>query len=187
MIFRKKKIDPVRETIYAIYNTKKGISKLEALMDRINSRRNRMLEVAAQLEARGETFLAKKYAAEIAKLDKINNRLADLVLVLEKISISLEYALSLKNFREIASEVSDLLNELKKLPETTIPEIGLVLSNLEYSIKNLESMNYGTPDLEMDITPSGSEVDKIIEEAREILRKKLETETLAEPSSNGLV
>ena len=98
MIFKKKRVDPMRETLYAIYSVKQGISRLEVLMDRISSRRKRMLEVAATLEARGESFLAKKYAAEISKLDKIYSRLADLKLVLEKISISLEYAMSLRKY-----------------------------------------------------------------------------------------
>jgi division protein CdvB (Snf7/Vps24/ESCRT-III family) len=176
MIFKKKKIDPIRETVYAIYNLKRGINRLEALMDRIMSRRKRMLEIAAQLEARGESFLAKKYAAEIAKLDKIYSRLADLKLVLEKISISLEYTLSLRNFQSTARDIAALLNDLKRLPETTIPEIGLMITNLEHSIKNLEETDYDIIDLP-DITyASDRDVGRIIEEAREILRKKLETE-----------
>ncbi len=186
MIFKKKKVDPIRETVYAIYNVRQGINRLEVLMDRIMTRRKRMLDVAAQLEARGETFLAKKYASEIAKLDKIYNRLADLKLVLEKIAISLEYALSLKKFQETARDISNLLSELKKLPETTIPEIGLVIANLEHSIKKLEEINYTFPEAPDLTYSSDHEVGKIIEEAREILKKKLETELTVPNNSESI-
>lgn len=182
MIFKRRKIDPLRETLYAIYHTKQGISRIEVLMDKISSRRERLLEIAAKLETRGESFLAKKYAAEIAKLDRIYNRLADLRLVLEKVNMSLEYALTLKNFREIASEINGLISELKKLPETTIPEIGLVLTNLEYSIKNLENIDYGIPDATDISVATDSDVNRIIEEAREIVKKKLEPEIVSDNS-----
>ncbi|RLG79620.1 MAG: hypothetical protein DRO13_05655, partial [Thermoprotei archaeon] len=103
-------------------------------------------------------------------------RLADLRLVLEKISMGLEYALSVKNFQEIAREVSKLLKDLKKLPETTIPEIGLILVNLEHSIRNIEEATVGVADSHDFFVASDSEVNRIMSEAREILRKKLETE-----------
>ncbi|MEM4619218.1 MAG: hypothetical protein QW607_03275, partial [Desulfurococcaceae archaeon] len=77
MIFKKKK-NPLREAIYAAYHVKNGISKLDILVDRIKTRRNRLLEIAAELEARGESFLAKKYASEVSKLDNICNRLLDI-------------------------------------------------------------------------------------------------------------
>ena len=176
MIFKRKKVDPIRETVYAIYNVKQGINRLDVLMDRIMSRRRRLLDIAAQLEARGESFLARKYASEIAKLDKIYSRLADLKLVLEKLAIGLEYTLSVRKFHETARDISALLNELKKLPETTIPEIGLIITNLEHSIKNLEESNYTIPDAPDLTYSSDHEVSKIIEEAREIVKKRLETE-----------
>jgi len=173
---RKKQIDPLRETLRAIYGAKQGISRIEALMDKISSRRARMLEIAGQLEARGETYLARKYAEEISKLDKIYNRLADIRLFLEKISLSLEYAISYKSFREIASEVAVLLNDLKKIPEATVPEVNMVLTDLEYSIRNLEEMDYSIPEASEPVVSDTNEVNKIIEEAREIIKKKLETE-----------
>lgn len=177
MIF-KKKIDPIKETIRAKYSVQQGIRRLEVLMDKIMTRRRKMLDIAAQLEARGETFLAKKYAAEIAKLDKIHNRLANYKLVLEKIDISLEYTLIVKKFHATAHAISELLSELKKLPETTIPEIGLMLAELEHSIKNLEETENVIPDfsnLDYLDYASSHEIDKIIEEARAILKEKLET------------
>lgn len=136
-----------------------------------------MLEMAAQLEMRGETFLAKRYASEIAKLDKIYSRLADLRLVLEKIVLSLEYALSIHNFKNIAKEVLSLTNELKKLPEATIPDIGLLFANLESTLRNLETANYDIPDVgDSLIIDDYADSEKILMEAREIIKKRLETE-----------
>ncbi len=179
MIFRRRKVNPYRETLYAIYNVKQGINRIETLMDRISSRRRRMLEMTAQLEVKGETFLAKRYASEIAKLDKIYARLADLKLVLEKIVLSLEYALTIHNFRGIAREVLKITNELKKLPEATIPDIGLLFANLESTLRNLEDSTYTLPDIgssmNMDTILDGDS-ERVLTEAREILKKKLESE-----------
>ncbi|MET1159764.1 MAG: hypothetical protein ABWW65_02275 [Thermoprotei archaeon] len=182
MIFRRRRVDPVRETLYALYHVKQGISRIEALMDRIMNRRKKLLEVAAKLEARGETFLAKKYAVEISKLDKIYARLADLRLVLEKISTSLEYALSLRNFKEVSENILEILNDVKKLPESTIPEIGLVIANLEHYLRNIEESSISMPEMASVFElPSDNETEKILSEAREIVKKRLEAEL---PSDN---
>lgn len=185
MVFRRRKVNPYKETLYAIYNVKQGMSRIEALMDRIKSRRHRMLEIAAQLEMRGETFLAKKYASEIAKLDKIHSRLADLRLVLEKIVLSLEYAMTIHNFKGIAKEVLNLTNELKKLPEATIPDIGLLFANLESTLRNLEMSSYEVPDIGSSfIVEDYTDSEKILMEAREIIKKKLETELAVSNDNN---
>jgi len=179
LLFRRRKINPYKETLYAIYHAKNGISRIEALIDRINARRRKMLEIAAQLEMRGETFLAKRYAAEIAKLDKISSRLADLKLVLEKVVLSLEYAMTIHNFRGIASQVLSITKELKKLPESTIPDLGLVFANLEVSLRNLEDLDYNIPDIEFNAPTTDVDAERVLYEAREIVRKKLETELLS--------
>ena len=48
MLFSRKKINPYKETLYAIYHAKNGISRIEALIDRINARRRKMLEIARE-------------------------------------------------------------------------------------------------------------------------------------------
>uniref|UniRef100_A0A7C4D7G2 Uncharacterized protein n=1 Tax=Staphylothermus marinus TaxID=2280 RepID=A0A7C4D7G2_STAMA len=182
MIFKKKK-NPLREAIYAAYHVKNGISKLDILVDRIKTRRNRLLEIAAELEARGESFLAKKYASEVSKLDNICNRLLDIRLVLEKISLVLEYSINRRIFEETMREVYSLLTDLKKLPESTIPELGLTLVNIEYSIKNILD-DYIELGFNIEYSPPSDEnVNKILEEAKTILKNRLEADLSPETSS----
>ncbi len=175
MIFRRRKIDPYREGIQALYSVKLGMSKIEALLDRIKNRRHRMMEVAAELQMRGETFLAKKYAEEIAKLDKISARLQMIHLVLEKVALSLEYAMTVHNFQGIAKEVLEITRDLKKLPESTIPDMGLMLYNLEESLKAIANSGANAPDYSLiDMSPSTDEnTEKILKEAKEILKSRL--------------
>jgi len=65
----KRKIDPVRETLAAIYKINQGISKIEYLLDKLNSRRDKLIEYAISLENRGERFLAKKYVEEAKRIE----------------------------------------------------------------------------------------------------------------------
>ncbi len=173
LVFRRKKKDPFKETVYAIYNARQASMRIEMLMDRIRSRRRRLLEMAAELDMRGQKYLAKRYAQEIAKLDKMYARLSNLHLVMEKISASLEYALTMRNFSVIARDVLGLTEDIKKLPESTIPDIGLSLTQLEYSLRSVADQASISMDV-VDYEPaSSSEVEKILEEARLIVNRKL--------------
>ncbi len=173
LVFRRKKKDPFKETIYAIYNARQASMRIEMLMDRIRNRRRRLLEMAAELDMRGQKYLAKRYAQEIAKLDKMYARLSNLHLVMEKISASLEYALTMRNFSVIAKDVLGLTEDIKRLPESTIPDIGLSLTQLEYSLRSIADQATISMDV-VDYEPaSSSEVEKILEEARLIVNRKL--------------
>ncbi len=173
LVFRRKKKDPFKETVYAIYNARQASMRIEMLMDRIRSRRRRLLEMVAELDMRGQKYLAKRYAQEIAKLDKMYARLSNLHLVMEKISASLEYALTMRNFSVIARDVLGLTEDIKKLPESTIPDIGLSLTQLEYSLRSVADQASISMDV-VDYEPaSSSEVEKILEEARLIVNRKL--------------
>ena len=173
LVFRRKKKDPFKETVYAIYNARQASMRIEMLMDRIRSRRRRLLEMVAELDMRGQKYLAKRYAQEIAKLDKMYARLSNLHLVMEKISASLEYALTMRNFSVIARDVLGLTEDIKKLPESTIPDIGLSLTQLEYSLRSIADQASISMDV-VDYEPaSSSEVEKILEEARLIVNRKL--------------
>ncbi len=182
LLFRRRKINPYKETLYALYNVKQGISRIEILIDKIKARREKLFEMTAQLEMRGETFLAKRYASEIAKLDKIIERLTTLRLVLEKVSLGLEYALTLHNFNGVAREVLGVIDELKKLPEATIPDIGLTFANIEASLRNLENTDIEVPDISPPHIGMDTDAEKILQEAREIVRSKLEGELMTETS-----
>jgi len=173
MIF-KKKIDPMRETIYILHRLKSSISRLEALMDRINSRRRKLLEQAIHLEEIGEGFLARKYASEAVKLENIYKRLADIKLVFEKITTSLEYTLSLNKYYEVSKELSEIVKLVKKLPETTIPEVYGVISELEIYVQEINE-NTRSFDLDVDLEPTlDSEISRVLSEAKEIVKSRLE-------------
>jgi len=185
LVFNRKQ-NTIRKTIMALASVKRSINRLDVLMDKITTRRTKLLEMAVQLEARGETFLARKYASEAARLDSLYSKLAGLKLVLEKIAISLEYALSMNTFNEIASNIVGIVSELKKLPEASIPEVGLMLTDIEYAVRELEEARL-TPDYTIELSsPTGQDVEKILEEAREIVRKRLELELHPNHIQNNL-
>jgi len=177
MIFRKK-TDPMRETIYILYRLKSSIGRLEALMDRIDSRRKKLLEQAIHLEELGEGFLARKYASEAVKLENIYKRLADVKLVFEKITTSLEYTLSMNKYYEVSRELSEIVELVKKLPETNIPEVYGVISELEIYVQEINDSRYGL-DLNTDFEPaSDGEINRVLSEAKEIVKSKLELDKI---------
>jgi division protein CdvB (Snf7/Vps24/ESCRT-III family) len=184
LIFRKKKRDPFKDAVYALYSAKQARSRIELLMDKISSRRRRLLEMAAELELRGQKYLAKRYAQEIAKLDGIYSRLGSLNLILEKISVSLEYSITLRNFKSIAHEVLALTGQIRKLPESTIPDLSMSLANLEYSLRSIEDTGGDIVDMGNYEPATSSDVEKILAEAREILKRRLMGD--ADPEANSL-
>lgn len=178
MVFRKK-IDPLRETYVALYKVKQGISRFESLMDKISIRKSKLLEYAVKLEERGEKFLAKKAIEEAGKLDKLYTRIAGYKLILEKVASILEFLVVTHNYRELSSELLNLLRDLKSLPESAIPDVNIVLSDLELSLMKLSEFDYTIE--ELSFTPvSNNDVERILNEAREIYRAKLK---IPEPPS----
>ncbi len=171
LIFKRKKETPYKKIVTALYNVKNALQRIEVFIDRIDARRRKMFEITAELEMKGQHELAKRYAVEIARLDNIKARLVSLHLVLEKVYLSLEYALTMRNFTSVAKQVLLLTKEIKRLPESTIPDIGMALINLEESLRAIE--DNGMIDVIEYNPPSNSEVDKILEEAKIIVTEKL--------------
>ncbi len=171
LIFRRRKESPYKQLIASLYNLKRAMERIEAFIDKINTRRQKMFEIVAELEMKGQHELAKRYAAEIAKLDAIKSRLLSFHLVLEKVKLSLEYALTVRNFTNVAREVLGIMDKIKKLPESTIPDISIALMNMEQSLRALEDSS--SIDV-VDYTPtSNSDVEKILEEAKMVISEKL--------------
>lgn len=172
MIFRRRKDSPYKQLIASMYKLKNALNRIEMFIDRIDSRRKKMFEIVTELEMKGQHELAKRYSIEITKLDAIKSRLYALHLVLEKVYLSLEYALTLRNFSGIAREVLGITDKIKKLPESTIPDINMALIDLEYSLRSIEGGESMVDAVEY--TPaSNSEVEKILEEARMVIRERL--------------
>lgn len=167
-----KKVDPLRETYVALYKVKQGISRFEVLMDKISIRKDRLLEYAVQLESRGERYLAKKTVEEAGRLNDLYVRIAGFKLILEKVSSILEYIIVTHNYRTLSTEVLNILKDLKSLPESAIPDVNIVLSDLELSLMKLSESEYSVE--ELDFNPvSNSDVERILNEAREIYKTKL--------------
>jgi len=85
--------------------------------------------------------------------------------------MGLERALVTHNFRKLAEELIILFGNIKKLPEFAIPEVGNIIMDVESSIAKLRDFSYTIDDLSFNIT-SDNEIDKILLEAREIIKKK---------------
>ncbi|WP_440059760.1 hypothetical protein ACSU1N_00955 [Thermogladius sp. 4427co] len=180
MVLRKK-VDPLKSALTALYNVRASIQRLDSLIDRINSRRSKLMDMAVELQARGETFLAKKYAEEIAKLDRMRSRLEILKLVLEKVSLSIDLAITMRDFKLLADEVGDIVRDIKKIPESKIPDLSIYFAELETSIRELSSVELETgPPLNYD-TSETPDVRKVLEEARTLLKTKLENESIQPP------
>ncbi|AFK51784.1 hypothetical protein TCELL_1362 [Thermogladius calderae 1633] len=184
MVLRRKKVDPLKSALTALYNVRASIQRLDSLIDRISSRRSKLMDMAVDLQARGETFLAKRYAEEIAKLDKMRSRLEVLKLVLEKVSLSIDLAITMRDFKLIADEVSSIVSEIKKIPESRMPDLAVYFAELDSSIRELASADIDVgPPLSYDTTET-PDVRRVLEEARSLLKTKLESENIQPPGLN---
>lgn len=173
-----RKKDPLRkgfETLASLRMLKDRVSRIQGRIDeRVAELSKRLID----LQARGEAYLARRYAEEIARLKDLSSRLGDLVLIIEKIDLAIQHAIVMKEFSDLANELQVLLRDMSRLPETRLPDISVIFADLEQSVRELSeltrsgysgSMNYSVM--------TGSDVRVILEEAKEILRKRLEPVT----------
>ncbi|MCD6488260.1 MAG: hypothetical protein J7K21_03445 [Desulfurococcales archaeon] len=173
MIFRRRKTDPTKALLRALVATRTAIAKLDAIESRIESRREHLLQMALKLDNMGNAFLAKKYIEEAERLKHIGGRISYIKLVMEKLGLSLELSLELKNFNKSLLGIIEVIDILKKLPESTIPEFGITIHELEVNIREaLSNINVG-PAIGYSPTISSVDAEKILEEARAIAKQKL--------------
>ncbi len=172
MIFRRKR-DPVKAAFKAIYVIRGATRRLEALEGRLEARRDQLLRMAVALENRGEKYLARRYVEEAERLRPIAERIATLRFVLERLELSLETMVEMRMFGAEMKKVLGVIGVLKKIPEATIPEFSLMLSELEAHVREAASVSMGESNSLSYVPPSSAEVDRILEEARSVAEKEL--------------
>ena len=160
------------ETLYTVRLLKNRVSTTQ---NKIDERVDELTKRLLNLQARGENYLAKRYAEEVAKLKNLSRRLEVLSLVIEKIDVALQYAIVYKEFANLSRELKELFNDISKLPETKIPELNLLFAELLENAKELSGTMERNGTFSLEYSPvSNSEVSKILEEAKVILKQKLE-------------
>ncbi|MFZ8792026.1 MAG: hypothetical protein ACO2OS_07165 [Thermosphaera aggregans] len=176
-MFRAKPRDPLRNAIETLYKVRLLGNRLESLVDRITERRNALFERMVELQSRNEKYLSKKYAEEIARLDKLASRLTTIRLVVEKIDLSLQYAINMREFNDLSKELTSLVSDLKRLPESNLPELNMIMMGLEESVREMAEISHGGGgDISLNVDGSYQDVRRILEEAREVMKKKLEVD-----------
>ncbi len=173
MLFWRQRVDPLKSMMKALIASKTAINKLNAIESRIESRRKYLVETAIKLEEMGNTFLSKKYIEEAQRLEGILNRISYIKLILEKISLTLELNIEMRKFSKDLIGVLEVVTLLKKLPETTIPEIGIAIHEIESNVKDIINTSIN---IDVDIEPTynpSDESSKILEEAKILVKQKL--------------
>ncbi|MEM0035762.1 MAG: hypothetical protein QXP97_07105 [Desulfurococcus sp.] len=175
-MFRRSR-DPLRKALETLYHVRLLRNKIDILYNRVSERRDVLFEKLTDLESKGEKYLAKRYAEEIAKLDKLLARLAAVQLILEKIDLALQYAINMREFSGLASEINNLVKDMSKIPELNIPDLNLVFIELQASARELSEASEANSVVDINYSiPEGSDVKRILEEAKEVMKKKLENE-----------
>ncbi len=175
LIFRRRKKDPLKALMRALIASKTAINRLNAIEARVSSRREYLLQTAIKLEDMGRDYLAKKYIEEAKRLENIATRLSYIKLVLEKLSMTIELHIELRRFNEDLSGVLEVVEMLKKLPESTIPEFSLTIHEIESSNREaIENAGYDIGYTSIaPVTVSGEEAARLLEEAKAIAKQKL--------------
>jgi len=172
LLFKRK--EPLRKAFEALYTVRVFRDRVKRLYSRLDERKNELKNRMAMLELRGETYLAKRYAEEIVKLEGLLRSLSSIQLVLEKVDTALQHAIVVKEFSALVEELKPILQDLSQQSVIkSIPEMGLLLADLEESVRELADLQMSPPSVEAGVQ-SNSEIKAVLEEAKEILRKKLE-------------
>lgn len=165
---------PLRKAVETLYSVRLLRDRVSRIYNRIEERRGELTKRMLDLEAMGEKYLAKRYAEEIARLSNLMKRLSAIQLVLEKVDLAIQHAVMLKDLANLSAELSQLLRDMSRLPETRIPDLNIVFADLEQTVRELSELTL-SGGVELSYSPpSSSEVSKILEEAREVLRKNLD-------------
>ncbi len=184
MIFRRKR-DPVKAAVRAIYVLRSASRKLEALEARIEARREQLLNMAVELDRRGEKYLARRYVEEAERLRPIAHRIMVLRYVLERLELGLETIVEMRAFSREMKGVLEVVGVLKKIPETTMPELALMVNEVEASVREAMAAGEASGGVEAGyVPPSSAEVEKILSEARAVAEKEL-VESLEAPAGGG--
>lgn len=172
LVFKRK--EPLRKAFEALYTTRLFRDRVSRLYSRLEERKSELKNRMTALELRGEVYLAKRYAEEIAKLESLLKNLANIQLVLEKIDTALQHAIVAREFTTLVEGLKPILRELSELPVIrSVPDMGLLLADLEESVRELAELQLSPPSFTVN-QPGTSEIRGILEEAYEALRKKLE-------------
>jgi division protein CdvB (Snf7/Vps24/ESCRT-III family) len=172
LLFKRK--EPLKKAFEALYTVRLFRDRVKRLYSRLDERKNELKNRMAVLELRGEAYLAKRYAEEIVKLDGLLKSLSSLQLVLEKIDTALQHAIIVREFSALVEDLRPILQDLSQQSIIkSIPEMGLLLADLEESVRELADLQVAPPSFEVAVQ-SNSEIKAVLEEAKNILRKKLE-------------
>lgn len=165
---------PLRKAVEVLYFVRVLRDRINRVYSRIEERKSELTKRMVDLENMGERYLAKRYAEEIARLNELLKRLSAIQLVLEKVDLAIQHAVIMRDLAGLSVELNKLLKDLSRLPETRIPDIGIMFAELENSVRELAELTSSRSFETSYNTPSSSDVAKILDEARELLRKNLE-------------
>jgi hypothetical protein len=143
------------------------------IQSRIDERVEELSKKLVDLQMKGEKYLASRYAEEIARLKDLSQRFSLIMFILDKVDLAIQHSIMRNEFHVLANELKDLIKEVVKLPEARIPDVSVLFADLEASVRELSEISMSDYSLSFN-PPSNSEVKAILEEAKEVLRKKLE-------------
>lgn len=172
-MLRKKK-DPLRKGFEILRDVRLLKDKLNRIQTRIDERAEELTKKLVELQMKGDNYLSRRYAEEIANLKNLSKRLAVLMFILDKVDLAVQHAIVRYEFNTLAMELSGLIREVSKLPETKIPDLGVLFADLEENIRELSDMDYTDLPVVDYNPPTNSEVKAILEEAKAALKEKLE-------------
>jgi division protein CdvB (Snf7/Vps24/ESCRT-III family) len=171
-LFKRKK-DPLRKGFELLRDVRILKDRVSKIQSRIDERAEELSKKLVDLQMKGEKYLAARYAEEIARLKDLSQRFSLIMFILDKVDLAIQHSIMRNEFQVLAEELKDLVKEVVKLPEARIPDVSVLFADLEASVRELSEVSMSEYSLSYN-PPSNSEVKAILEEAKEVLRKKLE-------------
>lgn len=173
---RKGRRDDVRRILLSTASSARSASlRIESIIQKLRERRNRLFDVATKYLSQGYKDVAAFYSREVAQVDKMIKELMKIQVALERVAIRAETIAATGVAVGYVSELRDVIKELKKSIGGIIPEVSIALSEVE------EKLELALIELNVQVNPDGSpsivvsnEAERILREAEEIARMKLE-------------
>lgn len=179
LVFGKRR-DPVKLAFKTLAALRHMHLRLNNMLSRIEGRKQYLLERAVQLEEMHHSTLARKYAEEASRLEALMDRVSSIALVVEKVILALETNIEMRRLKDGLKDIIEIVEQLKKLPEATIPELAIAIHEVEANVKELAEIDLSGPEPSfIQLAPSQNAME-LLKEAKEIAQKRLST-TLTPP------
>lgn len=174
---KRRKKDNVRRMLLSTASSARAAAlRIENMIQKLKVRREKLFKLVTNYLSQGYKDVAAFYSREVLQIDKMIEELTKIQVALERVAIRAETIAITGIAVGYVSELKKVIRELKKSIGGIIPEVSIALSEVEEKLESVAiELNVQVNNASgSSVTIVNGEAEKILKEAEEIARLRLE-------------